>query len=486
MKNLSRLLLLSGMSFVLNGGALATGVIEEVLDNQKPTSGLPTIEENVELPSDIIAHIASYTRIREGYSMEVVNKAWNAAFQKNEIWQEYAKRLPGYLRAKEQYQAESSQVNDRKILKELLKPKVQMFPKMVFPTDWILRSYAISEDGRTIVGQTDDKRYFVFTEKEGFDRDSTLNFAEESAALGISADGKTIVGWVANTFNGRKEAFIREEKKEKTILPALNGGQSSKAIGLSDDYKTVVGEAVGGLNELEKAVIWKTDEGAVLTLDDHIGFREISNAVGISKDGRFVAGTITDSDCYKQYGFFLDTKNNRITYFNSENGVVSAISANGEKVVGVAGNIESKKEEAFIYDTVNQQNQFLGTINDGNFSEVTGLSADGKVAVGYSVDGSKDQKEDSLEFYAGKPTPETHASFIYYGNGIGMQPVKQLLQGQLSEVEYPFSGLKISGDGTIIVPTDSSTWYAYIPRYDILREEGLNLLPQIDEQNNQG
>jgi len=482
LKNLSRLLLSGAMSFVLSDGALATGVMEEVLDNQKPTSGLPSIEENVALPSEIIAHIASYARIREGYSMEVVNKAWNKTLQRNEIWQRYNERIPGYLRAKEESQTERPQANDKHILQKLLKSKVYKFPS----DNGIWHIYAINEDGRTMVGDADSRKYFVFTEKDGIDYDFTLNPGEVSAALGVSANGKVIVGDGTNNLNGNNEAFIRDEKAQKKILPSLNGGRSSNAVGISDDHKTVVGVARDGINSIRKAVAWKVEEGTLLTLDNILGVNRSSEVIGISKNGQLAVGTIQRPDTNKQDGFIWDLENQRVSYLNTENGAVSAMSANGEKVAGAAQNLQNNRNEAFIHDTLNHQIQFLSTINNGNYSEVTGLSADGKVAVGYSADSSKSPREDVLEFFTGEPTPETHASFIYYGNGIGMQPVKQLLQGQLLEEEYPFAHLRVSGNGTIITHAGSLGWYAYIPRYDVLKEEGLDLLPRPDEQNNQG
>jgi WD40 repeat protein len=470
------------MSFVLNDGALATGVMEEAINSQKPASGLSPIEEDVVLPNEIIAHIASYTRIREGYSMEVVNKAWNKTLQENEIWHRYNKRIPGYLRAKEEYQAEHTQAHDKHILKKLLKPKVYKFPH----NHAIGHIDAMSDDGRTMVGSAAGRKLFVFTEQDGIDYDFTLNPGEVSIARGMSTDGKAIVGFVKNNLNGNKNAFIKIKNTHKTILAPLNGGQPNYAVGVSDDCKTVAGIALDGLNQRRKAVVWKVDSGALLTLDNFIGANKGSQAKAISKNGRFVAGTLINRETIEQDGFVWDLENNQMTYLDTQNGDVSAISANGEKVAGVARNLQSNRDEAFIYDTLNHQIQFLGTINNGHYSEVTGLSTDGKVAVGYSVDGSKEQKEDTEEFHPEEPSPETHASFIYYGNGIGMQPVKRLLQGQLLEEEDPFAHLRVSGNGTIIMQADLLGWYAYIPRYDVLQEEGLKLLPQTDEQNNQG
>jgi len=484
LKNLSRLLLLGAMSCGLNDVVLATEVTDEGVNHQKFNNSLLSSEENVALPTEIIIHIASFGRIREGYSMEVVSKTWNKAFQQDAIWQHYAKRIPGYIRAQEESQTENPQshANSRRILQKLLMPKVYKLPS---EEDEISHINAISEDGRTMTGNAFGRKLFVFKEKEGIDYDFTLNPGEGSAALGMSTDGKAIVGFVKNSINRNKEAFIKIGNAPKTILAPLNGGRLSYAVGVSDDYKTVAGIALEGFNQRPKAVVWKVDSGAQLTLDNFIGADKRSQVIGISKNGQFVAGTMLNPKTKKQDGFVWDLENNLMSYLNTHKGSISAISASGEKVAGVARNLETKRDESFIYDIPNHQVQFLGTLNDGHHSEVTGLSADGKVAVGYSFDGSKKQEEDTIEHITEDPTPDTHASFIYYGNGIGMQPVEKLLNGQLLEEKYPFAHLKVSGNGTIITHGEFLGWYAYIPRYDILEEQGFRLLEHNAHPNNQ-
>lgn len=115
---------------------------------------------------------------------------------------------------------------------------------------------------------------------------------------------------------------------------------------------------------------------------------------------------------------------------------------------------------------------FLGTFNNDDYSRVTDLSTDGKVAVGYSKDSSKEESVDS----------KVSVPFIHYENEIGMLSVPQLLKGQLPEDDLKSSQLKISGNGTIVTPHGLSFWYAYIPRYDVFKDEGIELLPQKDKQ----
>lgn len=108
-----------------------------------------------------------------------------------------------------------------------------------------------------------------------------------SEALGISADGSTVVG-TSHSANGMT-AFIWDHIKGMASLGDLpKGGVHSEAWKISADVSTVVGTGFS-VNGYE-AFIWSKDRG-LIGLGDLSGGTFSSNAYGVSADGSIIVGT---------------------------------------------------------------------------------------------------------------------------------------------------------------------------------------------------
>jgi hypothetical protein len=139
--------------------------------------------------------------------------------------------------------------------------------------------------------------------------------------------------------------------------------------------------------------------------------------------------------------------------------------------------------------TEEEGQHFLGTLNGLRNSYAKAMSADGQVILGYAWDYITNPDSD----YASRV-------FIWY-NELGMMSLHKALtrNGALTNILslyntrescYDTSILSyyISNDGTIVVGQRQNFtleegistfyWSAYIPRYDVLAREGINLLKQ--------
>jgi probable HAF family extracellular repeat protein len=104
-----------------------------------------------------------------------------------------------------------------------------------------------------------------------------------SAALGVSADGRVVVGWAFNAA-GDKRAFCWEFSRMEDL--GTLGGRWSGAWGVSADGRVVVGWANNATLQ-SRAFRWESGVMQDLgTLPGDVG----SYASGVSADGRVVVG----------------------------------------------------------------------------------------------------------------------------------------------------------------------------------------------------
>jgi probable HAF family extracellular repeat protein len=211
-----------------------------------------------------------------------------------------------------------------------------------------------------------------------------------SAAYGISADGKVIVGRGAST-NGN-EAFRWTAATGMVGLGDLPGGTfSSLAFAVSADGSVVVGDSSSS-NGLQ-AFRW-TEATGMVGLGDLPGADFYSSASGVSADGSVIVGGSRSG--------FSGTSREAFRWTASEgmvglgdlpggnfNSIAYGVSADGNVIVGnsSSSNATSGAAEAFRW-TQGTGMVPLGDFPDGYFNSIAyGISADGLVIVGRGFSG---------------------------------------------------------------------------------------------------
>ncbi|TNV89013.1 hypothetical protein C5H23_08420 [Xylella fastidiosa] len=189
----------------------------------------------------------------------------------------------------------------------------------------------------------------------------------------------------------------------KTDLGALKndilGG--STIFALSADGKVAAGISESEI-PFQRAVIWSGDNWATKTdlgtlRNDNLGD---STASVLSADGKVVAGTSRSDEFSKRATIWSGdnwaTKTDLGTLRNDNSGdsIATALSADGTIAAGMSEIDTVTKEvyrQATIWSGKNWEKTSLGSLRSDNLgnSQVTRLSADGKIAAGYSDTDSK-------------------------------------------------------------------------------------------------
>jgi len=114
---------------------------------------------------------------------------------------------------------------------------------------------AVSRDGQVVVGAINTNegfRAYRWTQADGFDPLGTLGPNQTSAALGVSGDGRRVVGYVEDQGTDLRTAFVWDEGKGMRLLQdvlvnefgfgnELDGWTLTKVYAVSDDGSTLVG-----------------------------------------------------------------------------------------------------------------------------------------------------------------------------------------------------------------------------------------------------
>ncbi|GIV19395.1 MAG: hypothetical protein KatS3mg023_1146 [Armatimonadota bacterium] len=200
----------------------------------------------------------------------------------------------------------------------------------------------------------------------------------ESIATGVSADGRSVVGW-AKLVSGKQHAFLwtpTAGMQDLGVLPSYSN--ESKALAISADGKVVVGESVSP-SGTSYAFRWTLAEGmrAIGTLGG-----SWSRAWGVSADGGVIVGEsataagVGHAFRWSQQGGMRDMG----TLGGSWSGARD-VSADGVMVTGWAYTPDGE------YHACRWDGSGLATDLDtlgGSHSMATGISSDGTVVVGWS------------------------------------------------------------------------------------------------------
>lgn len=208
-----------------------------------------------------------------------------------------------------------------------------------------------------------------------------------SSALGISADGKTVVGSSTSFVEGAGTVFqaFRWTVQEGMVgLGFLPGDYlESSAVGVSSDGRVIAGTNRGlGGNEPFR---WTAETGMVSL--GHLPNHTWSGAHGVSADGEVIVGfSQPASGVVQAFRWTSEQGMQGLGFLNDEypDSLAQGVSADGSVVVGGA-QVSKTSWEAFRW-TAHEGMIGLGDLPGGIFSSAAeAVSADGTVIVGSSV-----------------------------------------------------------------------------------------------------
>ncbi|NVO16012.1 MAG: autotransporter domain-containing protein [Rhodoplanes sp.] len=255
-------------------------------------------------------------------------------------------------------------------------------------------SYAISGDGRTIVGHSvfPGVAAFRWTAATGVVNLGYLPGGNSSEAYGVNYDGSVVVG-SSSTATSSNTAYRWTAATGMTGLGMLPGDTQSRAFATSADGSVIVGDSSGAVAGHGQAFRWTAATGMVGlgTLPGHI----YSGASGVSADGSAVVGSSFGAAATQRAFFWTAASGMRDLGVLPGMNVSSAtaISGNGVVVVGSSGIYNTSTSQAFMWtQTVGMQSiaQLLQTngVNLGSWklTDAVGVSFDGSVIVGNGID----------------------------------------------------------------------------------------------------
>lgn len=240
---------------------------------------------------------------------------------------------------------------------------------------------SVSADGSVIVGEETGIGYFLWTETGGL---VSIGGSPGEGAGGqpsIDWDAKVVSGTAPNSVAGTTEISRYDIGSGQWVNLGGIGGQSGTSVssgwGLSGDGKVSVG--LGWINAGgAHGVRWDAASG-LQDLGSTVPDRS-SRANAADFDGDVIVGWQDSSTGFRQGAIWVDGTQTLVTQGFQQMGELGCVSADGQWAGGVG--VGSNGEQAYLYNPT-QGVVNLGHINPTYDGGTTGVSADGKVAVGF-------------------------------------------------------------------------------------------------------
>ncbi|MCS7066097.1 MAG: hypothetical protein NZL85_07470, partial [Fimbriimonadales bacterium] len=187
-----------------------------------------------------------------------------------------------------------------------------------------------------------------------------------SAAWGVSADGRTVVG--VSGFAGQRRAFLWREGIGMQALPVFDGAAGSEAWNVSDDGRYVVGTILNSSWQYQN-IRWDAQAGTFQNLGTFGGAE--GRAFGVSADGSVVVGyAFSSAGPYFAYRW---TQESGLVSSGAPYSWAYGVSADGQTVVGLHYNPGAR---AFRWRGNNFQEIGIGVAyaTNANGSVVVGIT----------------------------------------------------------------------------------------------------------------
>ncbi|CUU11442.1 MAG: HAF repeat-containing protein [Fimbriimonadales bacterium] len=274
-------------------------------------------------------------------------------------------------------------------------------------------AYAVSQDGRVVVGIAYNSggypRAFRWTPTDGM----VLLSNNDSAALGVSANGAIVVGWVV--IGGIRRGFRWSSGNMQEMRGDVTGVSASGAAATGYYFSSRY-----------YAYRWTQTEGSD-------SFLEYGRAYAISLDGTVVVG-----EEYIGGGRSIAFRKRfpgefqRLGTLGGGSSVAYAVSGDGAVVVGKAQNTAQFFRPFRWTEETGMQD--LGSLG-GNTGEARAVSADGSVVVGWATDEySVPRAFRWIEGHGIQNLNEVYANLLLYGSELleayGISPNGRYIVGR--------------------------------------------------------
>jgi len=321
---------------------------------------------------------------------------------------------------------------------------------------------AVSADGSVAVGYDrgiDGDTVVRWTLGNGI---SSLGFAGE--ARDVSADGSVVVG---ERYSDTTEAFRWTSDAGAMGLGFLPGGIYSYALGVSADGSTIVGGA-STAERADDAFRWTSGAGMV-SLVTLPGVWD-SEAFAASADGSVIVGYATDQEAGTQA--FRWTASEGMVLLGTPIGVIGetiayAVSADGSVIVGESSDYSARVDDAFIWDPVHGMRLLKDVLVEDYGLDLTGwelqwargISGDGRTIVGNGVNPSGQVEAWIALLSPLGPRPQCSDGIDNDGDGFIDYPNDPGCASPTSPTESPAcqDGIDNDGDGGIDFDGGAST-----------------------------
>lgn len=233
-----------------------------------------------------------------------------------------------------------------------------------------------SADGSVVGAYVSGGSFYMWTAASGL---VSIGGNWEGGVASVSDDGTLISGSVLGSNGLTQAATYSVGSASWTALGDIGGASgtsASSAWDISGDGRTVVG--LGWVNAGTAHAVQSTSGGPLVDLGAVGGS---SRANGVSGDGSIIVGWAEQETGYWQGAYW---HNGALTLLTDASGAAlpeaGAVSADGSWIVGLGGG----GLETWRYNTNTHAVEFLGDYDALNDQQAaTGVSADGRVIVGY-------------------------------------------------------------------------------------------------------